>query len=623
MPGIYGIVRKGGLNRVANAQLLARMCSCLGHYDNYVTEQHVDDWFALGSTSLPFAGESRLAHDLERKCTAAFSGYIYGFRDRAPTPNDPAAQKPARLIDLYRSKDRDFPLMIDGSFNAAVFDSANRRALIGNDRMGYRQLYYMDTPELFLFASEIKAILACCKVWPQLSRTGVTEYFNFGYPLGENTMFEGVKFLRGSHVIEVKGGRVILSTYWDFQYGDESQASVPELIEEADTIYREVIRRRVEGYRRVLVPLSGGLDSRFIVGQAARLGVEIHSFTHGRHGCQEHEIATQLARAAGLANYHFIEIDSNWLVDYFEKYVDLAEGMVEGSPAILLGIAEQYGLPVDSTCFLNGIFGGPTNFGSGYFGPHEMEKGFSYEEKLHRVAASYGKEESRQAFYALFTDEFSARLGTACQASIDQEFSRHLHVSDWFHNQKDVFFIRNRLTRYMNLVDCNRYRWHDHFALADDRLLDFYIKLPAALKLKRRFLMEYIKAKFPDLARIAYMATGVNLYTTPSPNAFGLQAKLNRARYYLERLSLGHLRFYNPRQYAHYNQWYRANRRIRDFYEQTLLDKQTLERGYFDPNVVRKLLRRQRRGGDSFYELTYLLSFEIFMRRFVDIHRTG
>jgi len=152
--------------------------------------------------------------------------------------------------------------------------------------------------------------------------------------------------------------------------------------------------------------------------------------------------------------------------------------------------------------------------------------------------------------------------------------------------------------------------------------VDFYIKLPAALKLKRRFMMEYIKAKFPDLARIPYQATGVDLYSTPSPTRAALEAKLNRFKFYLERLSLGQLRFYNPRQYAHYNQWYRANRRIRDFYEQTLLDKQTLDRGYFKPETVENHLRRQRRGGDSFYELTYMLSFEIFLRRFLDSDRT-
>ena len=623
MPGIYGIIRKNGTNREANAQLLARMRSRLGHYDNYVSEQHVDDWFALGSTALPFPGESRLVHDPESKCTTAFAGYIYDFRDRALEPNGPDTQKPARLIGLYRSKGRDFPAMVDGSFNAAIFDSSARRALIGNDRMGNRQFYYLDTKDLFLFASEIKAILACLEVRPQLDRTGAREYFNFGYPLGEHTLFEGVKFLRGGHVVEVNGGTVGLAPYWDFKYGEESKATLPELIEEADSIYRDVIRRRVSGYQRVLVPLSGGLDSRFIVGQASRMGLEIHSFTHGRRGCHEHKIASQLARAAGLKNYGLVEIDSNWLVDYFDKYVDMVEGMAEASPCILLGISEQYGLPVESTCFLNGIFGGPTNFGAGYFGPKDINKELTYEERLRSVTASYGSESGRRAYYTLFSDEFAAELGAARQASLDQEFSKHLHVSEWFHNQRDVYLIRNRLTRYMNLVDCNRFRWHDHFALSDDRLMDFYIKLPAMLKIKRRFLIEYIKAKFPDLARVTYMATGVNLYATPPAKPYAFQARLNRARFYLERLSLGHLRFYNPRQYAYYDQWYRANRRIRDFYEQTLMDKRTLERGYARPETIERQLKRQRRGGDFFYELTYLLSFEVFMRRFFDNPRTG
>jgi asparagine synthase (glutamine-hydrolysing) len=295
MPGIYGIIRKNDSNRSANEQLLARMRSTLQHYDNYVAEQHVDDWFALGSTSLPFPGETKLVHDPERKCTAGFSGYIYGFRDRESDSNLTGSKKASRLIDLYQSKDLAFPLAVDGSFNAAVFDSAGHRALIGNDRMGNRQFYYLDTEDLFLFAPEVKAILACAGVRPELSRTGEAQFFNFGYPLGENTMFDGVKFLRGSHVIEVNRGKVNFSTYWDFHYGDESQAGLPELIEEADTIYRDVIRRRVNGYRRVVIPLSGGLDSRFIVGQAARLGVEIHSFTHGHRRCHEYLIAAQIA----------------------------------------------------------------------------------------------------------------------------------------------------------------------------------------------------------------------------------------------------------------------------------------------------------------------------------------
>jgi hypothetical protein len=301
----------------------------------------------------------------------------------------------------------------------------------------------------------------------------------------------------------------------------------------------------------------------------------------------------------------------------------MAEGMAEASPAILLGIAEQYGLPVESTCFLNGIFGGPTNFGSGYFGPQEMDQEFSYEEKIRRVAASFGREEMRGAYYALFTDDFAATLRKTRLAGIEQEFARHQHTSNQFHNQKDVFLIRNRLTRYMNLVDCNRFRWNDHFALSDDRLMDFYIKLPAKLKLKRRFLMEFIKAKFPDLARVAYHSTGVNLYTTPPEKPFAFQARVNRAGFYLERLSLGAFKYYNPRQYAHYCQWYRSNRRIRDFYEQTLMDKRTIDRGYFNRAAVEFQLKRQSRGGDSFYELTYLLSFEIFMRRFVDAAQAG
>ncbi len=615
MPGIYGIIRKNSADLNVNEAMLARMTARLEHSDNYATERQVDEWVAIGWTGLPEAGEPHLAHDASSGCTAAFSGYVYGFHDQGALSR---GDKASRLAQLFASSGRKLPELIDGSFNLVAHDPKTRRTLIANDRMGNRQLYYMDTPDLFLFATEIKAIQACRERSGRASRVGVCEYFTYGYPLGENTLFDGVRFLRGSAAVEIDHGRVEFTKYWDFDYTGESQAPLPELIDEADALYRDIIRKRAAGYERLLTPLSGGLDSRFIVGHASALDLELHAFTHGRDGCQDHRIARQAASTLKLKNYRFIEIDSNWLVDHFEPFVDLTEGMVEASPAILLGISDQYGLAPESTCFLNGIFGGPTNFGSGYFGRAEMSKDFSHDEKMRRVAGSYGSVEMRQAYFSLFADDFVNELVATGRESIEQEFSKHTHVSDWFHNQKDVFLIRNRLTRYMNLIDCNRYRWHDHFALADDRLLDFYIKLPSELKLGRRFMIEYIKTKFPDLARVPYSATGVDLYSEPPIDRFGLQARMLRIKYYLERLSYGKLRFYNPKQYTHQSQWYRSNRRIREFYEQTLMDQRTRERGYFEPEAIEALLQRQRRGGNSFYELTWLLTFEIFMRRFID-----
>jgi hypothetical protein len=170
----------------------------------------------------------------------------------------------------------------------------------------------------------------------------------------------------------------------------------------------------------------------------------------------------------------------------------------------------------------------------------------------------------------------------------------------------------------MNKIDCNRFHLHDHFALVDDRLLDFYLRLPAELKVNRRFMIEYLKAKFPDLARITYQATGSDLFSPPKGDPLGVKRRYRRAMYYMERLSGGRFRYYDRRNYAHHDQWYRADDRLRQLYESVLQDKRTAERGYYDQAAIGRLLQRQRRGGNSYYELTWLFSFELFCRMFVD-----
>lgn len=618
MPGIFGIVRKGEPNRDENTSLLAKMRSALEHYDWYRNEEQVEDWYAVGSIWLPHPSERRIARSDNGDITAAYAGYIYGFRDGGSFGTVADDRKAVRLAEAGSSVDEELEARIDGSFNVALFDGEQRRALISTDRMGHRSLYYAETDNLLLFAPEAKAILATGALPAKIDPDGIADVLNFGYPLGDKTLFDRIKFLRGGHRIEIRDGRINLKQYWDFQYGEESTADIVDLIEEVDGIYCDIIKRRVAGYSQAICPLSGGLDSRFITGHLARIGFPVHSFTHGRRNCHDHQIARTLAQALELEHYDFIEIDSNWLVDYMDRFIAMTEGMVEASPAILLGIGEQYGLPVETTCFVNGIFGGPSNFGSGYFGPAEVDLDIGFDEKVQRIAGSYGSDSMREAYYPLFRAPYQNELLQRRDSSLRGELSRHLHVSDRYHNQKDVYLIRNRLTRYMNTIDCNRFRWHDQFALSDDRLLDFYVKLPARWKMRRRFFIEYIKAKFPALARVPYQATGVDLYSTPKPDRFGMTARINRARFYLERLSRGHLRFYNPRQYTHQSQWYRANRRIRDLYESVLTDERTLERGYFEPDVLTRLLRRQRLGGNSFYELTGLLTLELFFRKFID-----
>ena len=82
-------------------------------------------------------------------------------------------------------------------------------------------------------------------------------------------MFRNVSLLPPASCLTVKENAIELHTYWEPRYKNER--SVRDLSESIDTGYQlfvKSIARRLNGKKDVLIPLSGGLDSRLILSVA-------------------------------------------------------------------------------------------------------------------------------------------------------------------------------------------------------------------------------------------------------------------------------------------------------------------------------------------------------------------
>jgi len=82
---------------------------------------------------------------------------------------------------------------VDGVFALACYDLNKRELFLGNDRLGFRPLYYTETKEWLAYASEVKALLAILDWIPDLDKISLRQFFGFGYMLGERTWWEGIK----------------------------------------------------------------------------------------------------------------------------------------------------------------------------------------------------------------------------------------------------------------------------------------------------------------------------------------------------------------------------------------------------------------------------------------------
>ena len=90
-----------------------------------------------------------------------------------------------------------------GMFAIALWDERKRELVLARDPLGIKPLYYYRTNERFVFASEVRALLASELVPRKLSSDGVDSYLACGSVEAPLTIVEGVRQLLPGHYLRV------------------------------------------------------------------------------------------------------------------------------------------------------------------------------------------------------------------------------------------------------------------------------------------------------------------------------------------------------------------------------------------------------------------------------------
>ncbi|MGH7312939.1 MAG: asparagine synthase (glutamine-hydrolyzing), partial [Candidatus Rokuibacteriota bacterium] len=207
------------------------------------------------STWIVFNGEIYNHRDLRARLEAR--GHV--FRTRSDTEV---------IIEAYRAHGDACVERLRGMFAFALWDRRRRRLLLARDRVGKKPLYYWHRDGLFLFASEIKALLGHAAVARELDWEAFRHYLAFGYTPRDRSIFAGIAKLAPGHTAVLSEGRLSLAPYWSLP--DGRAASLERLSpEETPALVRhelrEAVRLRLESDVPLGVFLSGGIDSSAIV----------------------------------------------------------------------------------------------------------------------------------------------------------------------------------------------------------------------------------------------------------------------------------------------------------------------------------------------------------------------
>ena len=176
------------------------------------------------------------------------------------------------ILHLYEEYGADCVQHLRGMFAFAIWNRHDRRLFVARDRLGIKPLYYWCDGRTFLFASEIKAILAYPGIRTEFNRSVLAEYLAFGYIAGPATLFAGIQKLLPGHTLEVsETGQLQIRQYWDLSFEQDANEHPRDYYVKR---YRELLEESVASHLMSEVPLgvflSGGLDSSAVAALATR-----------------------------------------------------------------------------------------------------------------------------------------------------------------------------------------------------------------------------------------------------------------------------------------------------------------------------------------------------------------
>lgn len=292
MCGIAGVCNLNG--EPVSSGLLKRMTDSIAHRGPDGEGQYVDGPVGLGHRRLAIIDLSPAGHQPMASKTGeiiiTYNGEIYNFPKLRVELEALGYHFHSRtdtevVVHAYEAWGEQCVDRFDGMFAFALLDRKRRRLFLARDRYGVKPLYWYCTNGLFIFASEIKAILSHPEVSSSVCYPALSEYFTFQNIFTDLTLFEGIRLLPPGHVLTVDlqhQKQPEARAYWDYPcFNEPPDWSESESTERLYALFLEAVTRQLVSDVPVGAYLSGGMDSGSITAIAVRHLPRLTTFTGG------------------------------------------------------------------------------------------------------------------------------------------------------------------------------------------------------------------------------------------------------------------------------------------------------------------------------------------------------
>ncbi len=317
MCGIAGIVMKDGAP--VSRPVLAAMTDALAHRGPDDRGVWVDGHLGLGHRRLAIidpVGAVQPMCDSSRRVWIAYNGEVYNFRDLRQELEGRGHEFRTRsdtevVLAAWQEWGASCVERLRGMFALAIVDLDRHTLLLARDHFGIKPLYYLNSPRLFAFASELEALRRLPEVAFDVDLGAIDEYLRLQYIPAPRTAYRQVAKLRPGHRLAVglDGVPATAERYWQLRFAPEHGRSEDEWLELLDSTLAESVHAHMVADVPFGAFLSGGVDSSAVVAYMARvLQQPVRTFTIGFTAEEHSELRFAEVVAERWHTEHHVEV---------------------------------------------------------------------------------------------------------------------------------------------------------------------------------------------------------------------------------------------------------------------------------------------------------------------------
>jgi len=507
----------------------------------------------------------------------------------------------------------------NGMFAFVIHDRRKNILFGARDRLGEKPLYYFHDKENFIFASEIKAILASDKVKASLNNESLHEYLTFQYYLDNNTLFDNIVKLKPGYcfVLDEKTMNLDIKEYWDISYSANDESYDEKYyVDKLRTLIEDSISLRLRADVPLGAHLSGGIDSSAVAAlNAMHLGnsLKLETFT-GKfaEGLDYDETKYALEVSKNInSNYNEILIKDT---DFLDSIEDIVYYMDE--PQAGPGVFSQYQVAKHASEKVKVVLGGQ--------GGDEIFLGYTryfiayYEKMLKRNISESGEYYQNilnnmtpnlfqmNGYQPMMKDFFSKGL-------FEDDAKRYFRLTNRFSSNESIFSKEFLKTDYNSFEKFNKiFSKHDTSIVNKMSYYDLKTFLPSLLHVEDRTSMAHgLESRVPLIDhRIIEFAANIPAH---------IKFKDGATKYLPKKIFKNTIpdSILNRKDKKGFptptNLWFKTS--LNDWVKDLLSDRRTLERGLYEKKELMKLVD----GSSQFNRSLWgVINLELWHRKFID-----